>query len=155
MVARTWHCLRHAADGLPVAVQKLAQHRILSAPVLIAPDVEDVGDLAAEAPRSQLLGWVDVNDIVREFVKSALRPDLFARVRISACELALDLCARLCATTCRRVCNNAACARLGAEQAHIRLRSSKQALVFVAVEHKVEGKTSMLMMISEVFSLSA
>lgn len=46
------------------------------------------------------------------------------------------------------MCNNAACARLGAEQAHIRLRSSKQALVCVAVEHKVEGKTSMLMMIS-------
>lgn len=53
-------------------MQKLAQHRILSAPVLIAPDVEDVGDMSAEAPRSQLLGWVDVNDIVREFVKSAL-----------------------------------------------------------------------------------
>lgn len=78
MVVRIGHCLWHAADGFPVAMQKLAQHRILSAPVLIAPDVEDVGDLAAEAPRSQLLGWVDVNDIVREFVKSALRLALFA-----------------------------------------------------------------------------
>jgi hypothetical protein len=53
-------------------MQTLAKHDILSAPILISPDLEDLGELREEPPRPQLLGWVDVNDIVREYVKSAI-----------------------------------------------------------------------------------
>lgn len=52
-------------------VQTLAKNGILSAPVLIAPDLEDLGELRTEQPRPQLLGWVDVNDIVRAFIECA------------------------------------------------------------------------------------
>eukprot|EP00892_Ulva_mutabilis_P000859 jgi/Ulvmu1/10774/UM069_0008.1 len=52
------------------AMKILAKNSILSAPVVISPDLEDLSELRAEQPRPQLLGWLDVNDIVREFVKS-------------------------------------------------------------------------------------
>lgn len=52
------------------AMKILAQNSILSAPVVISPDLEDLSELRVEQPRPQLLGWLDVNDIVREFVKS-------------------------------------------------------------------------------------
>jgi len=40
----------------------LAENRILSAPMVLLPDIEDGGDLETTA---QLLGWVDVGDIMK------------------------------------------------------------------------------------------
>ena len=83
-------------------VQTLAKHGILSAPVLIAPDLEDLGELREEQPRPQLLGWVDVNDVVRAFIECAPRHSHNGEFRM----LARHACAyRPSNTQCRCSCS--------------------------------------------------
>lgn len=49
--------------------QILAKRRVLSAPLVISPGLEDTESLVPGEPSPSLLGWVDINDIVRFFLK--------------------------------------------------------------------------------------
>lgn len=46
--------------------QALAKHEILSAPMVVAPDLEEIGD-GNTSP--SLLGWIDIADILRAFLQ--------------------------------------------------------------------------------------
>lgn len=46
-------------------LQALAKHEILSAPMVVAPDLEEIGD-GNTSP--SLLGWIDIADILRAFL---------------------------------------------------------------------------------------
>ncbi|KAL6783677.1 hypothetical protein ACKKBF_B05405 [Auxenochlorella protothecoides x Auxenochlorella symbiontica] len=51
------------------AMQILAKRGILSAPIVLEPDLEEMGGLPEERELSpQLLGWLDVSDILRAFL---------------------------------------------------------------------------------------
>ena len=54
-------------------VQVLARAGILSAPVFISPDLEDMGQghILETQPQRELLGWLDMNDILRFFLDRA------------------------------------------------------------------------------------
>jgi hypothetical protein len=86
-------------------LQTLAKNGILSAPVLIAPDLEDLGELREEQPRPQLLGWVDVNDIVRAFVKCAnlTTSMLSSKTIVHAC-ICIVFQAPYCINSCVSAC---------------------------------------------------
>ena len=49
-----------------MVLQELAKHRILSAPLVITPDLEDVQDMPLRDPDANptLVGWVDIPDIL-------------------------------------------------------------------------------------------
>jgi 5'-AMP-activated protein kinase regulatory gamma subunit len=47
------------------ALKVLARHAILSAPIVMYPDLEEVGSSEGVSLSPQLLGWVDVGDILR------------------------------------------------------------------------------------------
>jgi hypothetical protein len=64
-------CTHAQHNNTQLRVQVLSKNGILSAPVLVSPDLEDLAELHEEEPKPELLGWVDVNDIVRELVDSA------------------------------------------------------------------------------------
>ncbi|KAF8071153.1 hypothetical protein HT031_001235 [Scenedesmus sp. PABB004] len=51
------------------ALKLLARHHILSAPLVVNPGLEDVEGMApGESASPQLLGWLDVKDIIRAFL---------------------------------------------------------------------------------------
>ncbi|GAB4822523.1 hypothetical protein N2152v2_009569 [Parachlorella kessleri] len=53
------------ATQLLESTKALAKHEILSAPMVVAPDLEEIGD-GNTSP--SLLGWIDVADILRAFL---------------------------------------------------------------------------------------
>ena len=64
--------LLQAYLDLPVIyVQVLAKHRILSAPLVMSPSLEDLdsGGLDEGSTAPALLGWCDVNDILRALLQ--------------------------------------------------------------------------------------
>ncbi len=64
-----WVCCRHVALTLYFAplshLQTLAKNEILSAPLVMQPGIDDGGDLNLSP---QLLGWLDIQDILRSFL---------------------------------------------------------------------------------------
>lgn len=52
----------------PTRVQELAIHQILSAPVIVAPGLEDMEE-EGDSWDPTLLGWLDVRDILAAFVQ--------------------------------------------------------------------------------------
>eukprot|EP00882_Tetradesmus_deserticola_P002217 GHRQ01002369.1.p1 GENE.GHRQ01002369.1~~GHRQ01002369.1.p1 ORF type:complete len:201 (+),score=44.80 GHRQ01002369.1:209-811(+) len=50
------------------ALKTLARHKILSAPLVVSPGLEDVESLSPGESAPQLLGWLDVKDIVKAFL---------------------------------------------------------------------------------------
>ena len=51
------------------SVQELAEHQILSAPVIVAPGLEDMEKEEGDSWDPTLLGWLDVRDILAAFVQ--------------------------------------------------------------------------------------
>ena len=49
--------------------QALAARRVLSAPLVISPGLEDTEALVPGDPAPSLLGWIDIQDILRYFLK--------------------------------------------------------------------------------------
>uniref|UniRef100_A0A383VM92 CBS domain-containing protein n=1 Tax=Tetradesmus obliquus TaxID=3088 RepID=A0A383VM92_TETOB len=50
------------------ALKTLARHNILSAPLVVSPGLEDVESLSPGESAPQLLGWLDVKDIIKAFL---------------------------------------------------------------------------------------
>jgi hypothetical protein len=51
------------------ALQVLAKHKILSAPLLIYPGLEDEEGMEERETSPQLLGWIDIVDLLRSLVE--------------------------------------------------------------------------------------
>lgn len=49
--------------------QALADRRVLSAPLVVSPDLEDISEQGASSPT--LLGWVDVHDVLAGLLQRA------------------------------------------------------------------------------------
>eukprot|EP00879_Flechtneria_rotunda_P019905 GHRR01020922.1.p1 GENE.GHRR01020922.1~~GHRR01020922.1.p1 ORF type:complete len:202 (-),score=33.42 GHRR01020922.1:2464-3069(-) len=56
------------------ALQLLAEHNILSAPIVVSPGLEDVESLSPTESTPQLMGWCDVKDIIKAFLACELQP---------------------------------------------------------------------------------
>jgi hypothetical protein len=53
-----------------LVLQELAKHKILSAPIIIAPGLEDVLDAPSqEVANEALVGWLDIKDILEYLLK--------------------------------------------------------------------------------------
>lgn len=71
-------------------MQVLARHRILSAPIVVSPGLEDVESLTPGDSGPSLLGWLDVNDVLRAFLQRMSMPSLLPAGSI-------------CHTTCKMI----------------------------------------------------
>lgn len=49
-------------------LQLLAKHNVLSAPVVVSPGLEDIESLTPGESAPQMLGWLDVRDIMGAFL---------------------------------------------------------------------------------------
>ena len=87
------------------ALKTLAQHHILSAPMIIEPDIEEVQGGSLSGP--QLLGWIDVADVLRAFLQRESQGGQLLRAHPPTSPLG---CLNACPSPGRRPARRGACA---------------------------------------------